>query len=430
MRIFFYFIIAFYFVGCASTVEEVKPVEPSVAKKVIKAPELKQVEVKEQTKIQELQPITVAKAEIAKVEAVKIAKVPTHAMRVKSMQIKSSPLEYVSKDLSKTDNTISELPQNTSNISEVVQFDNENFDEVVDIFINNCKSATTRKMYGSLCDSALHVSDKKVFIKKNFKLYKIVDNQKDEGVLTGYYEPELHGSLTKHDKYVYPIYQKPLKTASVESSVVHTEANSSTTQDNTRADLNALNTPTLCYVDDKIDAFFLEIQGSGRVNLDTNETLYVGYSGTNGQKYSSIGKYLIDKGYMSANHMSLEEIKAWAHKNPDKIDNVLNHNERVVYFKKRDSDNVTGSLGIPLTPMRSVAVDSAYVPLGSMLLIDAQDYKHSIKNIVFAQDRGAAIKSAIRADLFTGYGKQALAIAGNLKAKLKMWIFLPKVQVQ
>ncbi len=430
MRIFFYFIIAFFFVGCASTVEEVKPVEPSVAKKVIKAPELKQVEVKEQTKIQELQPITVVKAEIAKVEAVKIAKVPTHAMRVKSMKIKSSPLEYVSKDLSKTDNTILELPQNTSNISEVVQFDNENFDEVVDIFINNCKSATTRKMYGSLCDSALHVSDKKVFIKKNFKLYKILDNQKDEGVLTGYYEPELHGSLTKHDKYIYPVYQKPLKSGGMESVVVNTETNSSTTQNNSRADVNNLNTPALCYVDNKIDEFFLEIQGSGRVNLDTNKTLYVGYNGTNGQKYTSIGKYLIAKGYMSQDHMSLQDIKAWAHKNPDKIDSVLNQNERVVYFKQRDSTNVTGSLGVPLTPMRSVAVDSAYVPLGSMLLIDAQDYAHSIKNIVFAQDRGAAIKSAVRADLFTGYGKEALAIAGNLKAKLKMWIFLPKVQMQ
>ena len=346
------------------------------------------------------------------------------------MKIKSSPLEYVSKDLSKTDNTILELPQNTSNISEVVQFDNENFDEVVDIFINNCKSATTRKMYGSLCDSALHVSDKKVFIKKNFKLYKILDNQKDEGVLTGYYEPELHGSLTKHDKYIYPVYQKPLKSGGMESAVVNTETNSSTTQNNSRADVNNLNTPALCYVDNKIDEFFLEIQGSGRVNLDTNKTLYVGYNGTNGQKYTSIGKYLIAKGYMSQDHMSLQDIKAWAHKNPDKIDSVLNQNERVVYFKQRDSTNVTGSLGVPLTPMRSVAVDSAYVPLGSMLLIDAQDYAHSIKNIVFAQDRGAAIKSAVRADLFTGYGKEALAIAGNLKAKLKMWIFLPKVQMQ
>ena len=352
-----------------------------------------------------------------------------HPMKIVNMQITSSPLAYVSKNISGFDTNISELPQNLGNISELVQFDNENFDEVVDLFINNCKTATTKKMYGSLCESALHVSDKKVFIKKNFKLYKIVDEQKDEGTLTGYYEPELRGSLTKHGKYIYPIYTKPPNMNHADINILNSETNSSI-YDNSRAQHDNMNLPALCYVDDKIDEFFLEIQGSGRVKLDTNDTLCIGYSGTNGHKYSSIGKYLIAKGYMSPNHMSLDDIKIWAQKNPDKIDEVLNQNERVVYFQKRDSNHVTGSLGIPLTPMRSVAIDSAYVPLGSMLLIDAKDNKHSIKNIVFAQDRGAAIKSAIRADLFTGYGKQALAIAGNLKAKLKMWIFLPKAEVR
>jgi membrane-bound lytic murein transglycosylase A len=346
----------------------------------------------------------------------------------KLVTVSSSPMDYITKNFlnSETNNSL-ELPQNIANISELVQFDNENFDEVVDIFINNCKSATTRKMYGSLCDNALHVSDKELFIKKNFKLYKIIDEQKDEGTLTGYYEPELHGSLTKHDQYIYPIYTKPSDKSYIRVSIQNGDKNA-TSSDNSRAQHSNLNLPTLCYVDDKIEAFFLEIQGSGRVKLDTNETLCIGYNGTNGHKYSSIGKYLIAKGYMKENHMSLEDIKLWAKQNPDKLDEVLNHNERVVYFKKRDSQNVTGSLGVPLTPMRSVAIDSAYVPLGSMLYIDAKDYKHSIKNIVFAQDRGAAIKSPIRADLFTGYGKQALAIAGNLKAKLKMWIFLPKAQ--
>ncbi len=340
--------------------------------------------------------------------------------------ISSSPMDYITKNfLNLESNNSSELPKNIANISELVQFDNENFDEVVDVFINNCKSPTTRKMYGSLCDNALHVSDKELFIKKNFKLYKIMDEQKDEGTLTGYYEPELHGSLTKHDEYIYPLYAKPAEPSFIRVTPQSIDLNS-TKFNNSRAQHNNLKLPVLCYVDDKVDAFFLEIQGSGRVKLDTNETLFVGFSGTNGHKYTSIGKYLISKGYMSPNHMSLEEIKLWARQNPDKLDEVLNQNERVVYFKKRDSQKVTGSLGIPLTPMRSVAIDSAYVPLGSMLLIDAKDQKHAIKNIVFAQDRGAAIKSPIRADLFTGYGKQALSIAGNLKAKLKMWIFLPK----
>lgn len=360
----------------------------------------------------------------------------SHQMRVVNMQIASKTIQQrIDESSHKTFNSVNSVEnaldssEELPGISEVVEFDHENFDEVLDIFVNNCKTAVTRKLYGSLCDNALHVKDKKVFIKQNFKLYKVVDDKRSDGVLTGYYEPELHGSLTKHGKYIYPIYEKP-KSFDLYSNVMGSDTNTSEVHSFTREELSTLNLPVLCYVDDKIDAFFLEIQGSGRIKLDTNETMFVGYSGTNGKQYSSIGKYMIDKGYMSANHMSLEDIKWWAKKNPDKLDEVLNHNQRVVYFQRRSSNNVTGSLGVPLTPMRSVAVDSRYIPLGSMLFIDAKDYKHSIKNIVFAQDRGAAIKSAIRADLFTGYGKNALAIAGNLKAKLKMWIFLPKNEVR
>lgn len=408
MRIVFSFLIAFFFVGNTALANENKLENSSVAKKLVKTQEDENISV--------IQPSFISKVK------------PTSTMRIVDMQIRSSPLEYVSHDLSNADNNTTELPQNLANMSEIVQFDHENFDEVVNLFINNCKTAVTRKMYGSLCERALHVSDKKVFIKNNFKLYKIVDNQKDEGILTGYYEPQLRGSLTKHDKYIYPLYKKPTKLESMASAIFNIDTNGSVTQESSRANLHSLNSAVLCYVDNKIDEFFLEIQGSGRIDLDTNTTLYVGYAGSNGQKYSSIGKYLIAKGYMSANHMSLEDIKAWAKQHPEKIDEVLNQNQRVIYFKKRDSNIVTGSLGVPLTPMRSVAIDSAYVPLGSMLFIDAKDYNHSIKNIVFAQDRGAAIKSAVRADLYTGYGKQALAIAGNLKAKLKMWIFLPKTE--
>jgi membrane-bound lytic murein transglycosylase A len=319
---------------------------------------------------------------------------------------------------------------NNQDVSEVAEYDHENFDEVLDLFVNNCKTTATQKLYGNLCENALHVSDKKMFIQDNFKLYKVSNEQSTDGVLTGYYEPELFGSMTKHDQYIYPLYSKP-KYLNSRVKGINQENNSSVLEPMTREQHNNTNTPVLCYVDDKIDAFFLEIQGSGRVKLDTNETLYVGYNGNNGKPYTSIGKYLIDKGYMSANHMSTQEIKLWAKRNPDRVDEVLNHNQRVIYFKQRAAtDGVRGSLGIPLTPMRSVAVDSQYIPLGSMLLIDAKDYKHTIKNIVFAQDRGAAIKSAVRADLFTGYGQEAYAIAGNLKAKLKMWIFLPKNEVQ
>lgn len=326
-----------------------------------------------------------------------------------------------------------------TNFSELEGFDNENFDEVVDNFIKSCKTKKTQDLYGGLCQNALHVENKKEFIENNFVVYQIIDHRRDTGILTGYYEPELFGSLTKHDGYLYPLYKKPDDLYKIDLTAVYPELKKYNLEGRidhktivpyyTRAESNDKNASVLCYVDDKIDEYFLEIQGSGRVNLDNNTTLYVGYGGNNGHKYTSIGKYLIDSGAMDKKDMSLGKIKEWAADNPDKVDGVLNQNKRVIYFKKRDSD-VKGSLGIPLTPMRSVAVDSKYIPLGSMLYIDAKDRYHNIESVVFAQDRGAAIKSAIRADLFAGFGDDALDIVGNLKAKLKMWIFLPKVEAK
>lgn len=327
-----------------------------------------------------------------------------------------------------------------ASLSDLNGFENENFDEVLEGFLQNCKSKKTQDMYGTLCKNALHVKDKKEFVKDNFELYQIIDKESDTGVLTGYYEPQLQGSLTKHDEYQYPLYTKPKDMYDIDFGVFYPELKNyhlkARLEDGkvlpyyTRAQQKDLNTSVICYVDNKIDAFFLEIQGSGRIKLDNNDTIYVGYGGNNGHKYISVGKYLIQSGEMDAKGMSLKKIKEWAENNPKRVDDVLNHNPRVVYFKKKVLTDVRGSLGIPLTPMRSAAVDSKYIPLGSMLYIDAKDIYHNIDRIVFAQDRGAAIKSPIRADLFTGFGDKALDIAGNLKAKLKIWIFLPKVDVR
>ncbi len=320
--------------------------------------------------------------------------------------------------------------------SDLNGFNNENFDEVVDGFLQNCKSKKTQEMYGALCSDALHVSDKRKFVEDNFEVYQILDKESDTGVLTGYYEPELHGSLTKHDQYRYPLYSKPTDMYDIDFGAFYPELKKyhlkARIEGNkvlpyyTRAQQEDMNSSAICYVDNKIDAFFLEIQGSGRIQLDNNETIFVGYGGNNGHKYSSVGKYLISSGEMDAGGMSLEKIKEWATNNPEKVDDVLNHNPRVVYFKKKVLTDVRGALGIPLTPMRSAAVDSKYIPLGSMLYIDAKDYKHSIERVVFAQDRCAANTTTKIADIFKGFGDKAIDIAGNLKAKLKVWIFLPK----
>ena len=324
-----------------------------------------------------------------------------------------------------------------SNFTALKDFNGENFDEVVDIFEANCKSDKARSLYGDLCEKASQAEDKKDFIKDNFNVYRVIDGKNKTGMLTGYYEPELQGSLTKHDDYIYPLYKKPDDMYDVDFSSIYPELKKYHLKGRiegnkvvpyyTRGNQDDMNASVLCYVNDKIDGFFLEIQGSGRVQLDSNETMYVGYAANNGQPYSSLGKYLAQIGEIDAKDMSLERIKEWAKNNPDKVDEILEHNKRMVFFRQR-SDDVKGALGIALTPMRSVAVDGQYIPLGGMLYIDAKDRYHKIRRVVFAQDQGAAIKSPIRADFFSGFGEKALDFVGNLKADLKMWIFLPKSQ--
>jgi membrane-bound lytic murein transglycosylase A len=141
-----------------------------------------------------------------------------------------------------------------------------------------------------------------------------------------------------------------------------------------------------------------------------------------------IGKYLVNKGEIPLKDISLQSIRKWLKDNPGRIDEVLNYNNSVVYFRKKNQP-ATGSLGLELTPRRSIAVDRKYIPLGSMLYCDASQEDAQFSQIVQAQDTGGAIKGAVRADMFLGFGSKAREIAGGLKAPLKLWIFLPKEEM-
>ena len=183
----------------------------------------------------------------------------------------------------------------------------------------------------------------------------------------------------------------------------------------------------ICYTDSKLDLFFLEIQGSGRVVLRNGETIFVGYDNQNGHRYRAIGRYLVKIGALKYEEVSLQSIRAWLNKHPKRIDEVLNYNKSVVYFKQTQK-SASGALGVCLTPKRSIAVDRRYIPLGSMLYLNADIKDKNVSKIVVAQDTGGAIKGAIRADMFLGYGKEARNTAGKLKSPLKLWILLPKTK--
>ena len=323
--------------------------------------------------------------------------------------------------------------------SSLPNWENENYDEVLYSFINNCKAKKSVDIYHTLCLASQKTRDAKEFIESNFTPYMIQGVDKDrESILTGYFEPELRGSLTKSEIYKYPIYATPKDLVIVDLSSIYPDLKNYRLRGRldgnrlvpyySRAELNEqkINAEVICYCDSKIDKFFLEVQGSGRVRLESGETLFIGFGNQNGHKYKSIGKYLVEKGEISKEDISLQTIRAWFKLNPSRVDEVLNHNTSVVFFAKRDVA-ATGSLGLVLTPLRSIAVDRRYIPLGSMVYVSADD---SYKRMVFAQDTGGAIKGSVRADMFLGFGNSAGEIAGELKAPLKLWILLPKDKVK
>lgn len=326
-----------------------------------------------------------------------------------------------------------------SRFDELPNWHEEDYSGALNSFLESCKTTKTKALYEGLCKSAKDVMDAKFFFMQNFTPYKIdATDAKDDGLLTGYYEPLLKGSLTKKEPYLYPVYSTPRDLIVVSLASQYPElqnyrlrgrhdGNNKVVPYYSRKELSTrtLDADIVCYVDSRIELFFLEVQGSGRVLLDSGEVIYVGFDNLNGYKYSSIGKYLIDAGEISYAQASMKGIKNWCDKNPTRVDELLNHNESVVFFKKRDKP-ATGALGVVLTPSRSVAVDQRYLPLGSMLYMSAETKEKDLNRIVMAQDIGGAIKGSVRADLFFGYGDEAGSRAGRLKAPLKLWILLPK----
>ncbi|MBU0721000.1 MltA domain-containing protein [bacterium] len=325
-----------------------------------------------------------------------------------------------------------------SSFEELPNWGSEDYSAALDSFINSCRSVSTQKLYKELCIKAENTEDAMQFLQGEFDPYKVNTAEGDsQGLLTGYYEPHLQASLTKKEPYIYPIYTTPNDLITVDLSSIYPELKDFrlrgriegkklvpyyTRQESRFDDLDA---EVICYTDSKIDRFFLEIQGSGRVTLDTGETMFIGFDNQNGHKYSAIGRYLVQMKELNIEEVSLQSIRAWLLANPHRMDEVLNYNKSVVYFRKTEQA-ASGSLGLELTPKRSIAVDRRYIPLGSMLYLNAEIKEKSISRLVLAQDTGGAIKGPVRADIFLGYGDEAMNFAGELKAPLRLWILLPK----
>ncbi len=265
-----------------------------------------------------------------------------------------------------------------------------------------------------------------------------------EGLVTGYYEPLIRGSRTRAGPYAWPIHGVPSDMLTIELGDVYPELKHLRLRGRvvgnkilpywTREELSARGAqvpyPVLLWADDPIDLFFLQVQGSGRVQLPDGQHVRVGYADQNGHPYQSIGRWLVSKGELSLDQASMDGIKRWARDNPDRLREMLNANPSYVFFREVPASNAgpIGALGVPLSEGRSIAVDPRYIPLGApVFLATTQPLStRPLNRLMLAQDTGSAIKGAVRADFFWGFGEQAGREAGRMRQQGQMWLLLPR----
>ncbi len=248
-----------------------------------------------------------------------------------------------------------------------------------------------------------------------FQPYRVVMDGDPEGVFTGYFEPEYAGSLSPSPRYRAPLYAPP-KGAKTGPSRAEIEAGALAGQG-----LEWL------WLADPIDAFFLHVQGSGRVRLDDGRVLRVGYAGNNGRDYVAIGRVLIERGAIPREEISMQSIRAWLAAHPTEASAIMNANPRYIYFRAVEGEGPIGAQGVALEPGRSLAVDPEFLPYGAPLWLESSDPDgRPLRRLVIAQDTGVAIRGAVRGDLFWGAGAEAAAMAGRMNARGGHAILLPR----
>lgn len=281
------------------------------------------------------------------------------------------------------------------------------------------------------------------FFESWFQPHLLRNGNNAEGLFTGYFEPILQGSLTPSARFRVPLYRKPGDLVTVDlgafkkklkgQQITGRLAKNRLVPYAGRAQIErgALRGKglELVWVDNPIDAFFLHIQGSGRVVLPDGRHLRVGYAGKNGQPYFAIGRDLVASGAIPKEQISLQSIRAWLKANPSRAQALMDKNKSYVFFRSLTGPGPIGAQGVPLTPGRSMAVDRRFVPLGAPLWLDTTNPLapgQPLRRLVVAQDTGGAIKGVVRGDLFWGAGPQAKAGAGRMKEPGRFYLLLPR----
>jgi membrane-bound lytic murein transglycosylase A len=316
-------------------------------------------------------------------------------------------------------------------------------------FMSSCSVLVKRAEWKEPCTIARQVNGNddqaiRLFFESFFEPRQVIaPDGAETGLVTGYYEPLLRGARKKGGPFQTPLYKVPDDLITVELASVYPELKGMRLRGRlqgkklvpyaTREQIERADFPgkELLWVDDPVEAFFLQVQGSGRVQLG-DETVRVAYADQNGHPYKSIGRYLVEKGELTGDQASAQGIKAWIAGHPTRMAELFNANPSYVFFREEKLPDPKvgpkGSLGVPLTPQRSVAIDASQLPLGAPMFLSTTHANSDIplQRLVMAQDTGGAIRGAIRVDYFFGFGTEAAENAGRMKQKGTVWVLLPK----
>jgi membrane-bound lytic murein transglycosylase A len=290
---------------------------------------------------------------------------------------------------------------------------------------------------------SMNEAQARAFFETYFLPYSISAGADERGLFTGYYEATLKGSRTRGGAFQTPLYARPddlvmvdlgafretLKGQRIAGRVV----NGRLTPYEERAQIVAGQWPhtdkVLVWVDSPVEAFFVQIQGSGVVQLDDGSVMRIGYAGQNGHPYYAIGRELIKRGELRKDEVSMQSIAAWLKRHRVQGHEIMNLNKSYVFFEEKTVDGAVGAEGIVLTPGRSLAVDRTKIPYGAPLWVDIDSPAPNmsrVQRLMMAQDTGGAIRGAVRGDVFWGYGELAEQTAGAMKSEGRYWILLPR----
>jgi membrane-bound lytic murein transglycosylase A len=314
----------------------------------------------------------------------------------------------------------------------------ENYAEAIGVFLATCPLLEKKQsvesagsglqlsgaLWQSLCaDARASQGDPRHFFERRFTPYRVNNNGKEEGLFTGYYEPVLYGSRRRQGDFQYPLYLAPPGMEDGKPFHTHAEIN--------RGALDGKKLE-LIWVDDPVMRFFLHIQGSGRIKLMNGKELMIGYAGKNGHPYTSIGKIAGDEGFLPKGGVNFFSLRQWMYQNPDQAFSLMERNASYVFFRITQASGAIGAAGAVLTPMRSLAVDSRYIPYGLPVYLETelpaepQRSPEPFRRLMVAQDTGGAIRGPVRGDIFFGNGDAAEYFAGYMAGRGVYSLLVPK----